>query len=140
MIHRTTSSTQNAKNGARLATRAIRPAARSKNPTRLDTSSGMTTDFDACSISAGYAERQIPDVPDDASRPKRAAAARSCRAMAQLDRALLPQTGDALRPTSDAEPSDAERSAFMTELTTEHFVLQTAASTTVTEASARASL
>ena len=41
---------------------------------------------------------------------------------------------------SNAEPSDLERSTFMTALTTEHFVLQTAASTTVTEASARASL
>lgn len=36
--------------------------------------------------------------------------------------------------------SDAERARFMTALTTEHFVLQTAASTTVSEASARASL
>lgn len=42
--------------------------------------------------------------------------------------------------TSNAGPSDAERSTFITALTTEHFVLQTAASTTVTEASARASL
>lgn len=42
--------------------------------------------------------------------------------------------------TSNSEPSDAERSTFVTALTTEHFVLQTAASTTVTEASTRASL
>ena len=35
---------------------------------------------------------------------------------------------------------DADRAALLTALTTEHFVLQTAASTTVTEASARASL
>jgi hypothetical protein len=43
--------------------------------------------------------------------------------------------------TSDDPPlSDADRTALLTALTTEHFVLQTAASTTVTEASARASL
>jgi len=42
--------------------------------------------------------------------------------------------------TSHSGMSDAEQSRFMTALTTEHFVLQTAASTTVSEASARASL
>src|SRR5258708_6189418 len=42
--------------------------------------------------------------------------------------------------TSNTEPHATERATFMTALTTEHFVLQTAASTTVTEASARASL
>jgi hypothetical protein len=47
---------------------------------------------------------------------------------------------DAVTETPNREPSDAERSVFMTALTTEHFVLQTAASTTVTEASARASI
>jgi hypothetical protein len=47
---------------------------------------------------------------------------------------------DAMTETSNSEPSDAARAMFMTALTTEHFVLQTAASTTVTEASARASL
>ena len=42
--------------------------------------------------------------------------------------------------SSTPKLNDADRSAFLTALTTEHFVLQTAASTTVTEASARASL
>ena len=38
-----TSSKQNAKNGARLATTADNPANRSKNPTRVETSLGMRT-------------------------------------------------------------------------------------------------
>jgi hypothetical protein len=41
---------------------------------------------------------------------------------------------------ANSESSDADQARFMTALTTEHFVLQTAASTTVTEASARGSL
>jgi hypothetical protein len=41
---------------------------------------------------------------------------------------------------ADSEGSDAAQARFITALTTEHFVAQTAASTTVTEASARASL
>jgi hypothetical protein len=46
---------------------------------------------------------------------------------------------DVVTEPSNPELSDAQRSTFMTALTTEHFVLQTAASTTVTEATARAS-
>ena len=43
-------------------------------------------------------------------------------------------------PNGDPPLSEADRTALLTALTTEHFVLQTAASTTVAEASARASL
>src|SRR5256885_14575697 len=42
--------------------------------------------------------------------------------------------------TSDTPSSPDRQAAFMSALVTEHFVLQTAASSTVTEAAARASL
>jgi hypothetical protein len=48
-------------------------------------------------------------------------------------------TGDA-SAAANPDSSDADQARFMTALTTEHFVLQTAASTTVSEASARGSL
>src|SRR6476620_392623 len=41
--HNNTSKMQNAKKGARLAIREARPANRSKKPTRLDTSVGIST-------------------------------------------------------------------------------------------------
>jgi hypothetical protein len=50
----------------------------------------------------------------------------------------MPGTSDDVDPAHEA--GEADRTALLTALTTEHFVLQTAASTTVTEASARASL